>query len=173
MYEIKCKNIQTCMWDRHDFIGVGIQCPIFYKPKQIVRKKKEYYMNQNITRNSNIKNADNSMLQINKIIDEQIFYDDMFCSYECCLAWIDYQNQNQNPKYKNSKQILYNEFLKKNPNIPNIPNKANDWKIIDKFGGFLNLNEFRENKKTFVKTDCFYKDNSSVEIYKEIIDYVK
>jgi len=168
LYEINCNNIKSCMWDRHDFLGNGVQCPIFYKPKQIVRKKKEYYMNQNITRNAEIKNSENSMLQINKVIDEKIFYDDMFCSYECCLAWID--SQSQNPKYKNSKQILYNEFLKLNKDIPT---KANDWKTIDKFGGFLKIEDFRENKKMFVKTDYFYKNNSLVEIYKEIINYVK
>lgn len=164
--ESSCKNIKFCFWDKHHFEGKGVMCPLYYKPKQIVRKKKEYYMNQNINRNSVINQ--NTNFQIFKIINEEIFYDDMFCSNECCLAWI--EDNHLNPKYKNSKQILFNEILKEKKEIPN---KSNNWKIIDKFGGFLDIQEFRENKKTYNKVDFFYKDQILVEKYKEIINYVK
>lgn len=157
--KINCsKNSNICFWDKHYFEGKKIHCPIFYKPKQVVRKKREYYFNQNICKDNNGHSPETS------IIKEEIFFDDVFCSYECCLAWID--DNSNNPKYKNSKQILFNIF-----DVP-LNRKANHWKTLENFGGFLTIEQFRKFDKTFIEVDNKYVDNFSTTSYREIINVI-
>lgn len=131
------KNAKFCYWDKHEFNNLGVLCPIFYKPRQVIRKKKEYYINENIEYNKPVLK--------NEIVTEPIiYYDDKFCSYNCCIAWLD--DNFHNPKYKNSKQILYNELLQKN--IP-IPKKANHWRLLKSFGGPLEIEIFRKFDITY------------------------
>lgn len=151
------KNSKICFWDKHYFEGEKIHCPIFYKPKQVVRNKREYYFNQNICKN-NIQSPET------RIIKEEIYFDDVFCSYECCLAWID--DNSHNPKYKNSKQILFNIF-----DVP-LNRKANHWKTLENFGGFLTIEQFRNFDKIFIEEDNKYVDFFQQKKYKEIINIV-
>lgn len=157
--ENSCSNVQFCFWDKHDFEGPGVMCPIFYKPKQIVRKKREYYLNQNISRHSNEELTEpvSKDFKSVKIIKEEFYYDDMFCSYKCCLAWI--EDNYKDPKYKYSKSILYNELFSKN--IKHIV-KANHWRTLKKFGGFLSIEDFRGELTNYEKIDSFYDDDNKI-----------
>lgn len=145
----------VCFWDKHEFTGNGVSCPIFYKPKQIVRKKKEYYINQNITKLENI-----DQTTTHQVLEQEIYYDDIFCSLSCCLAWID--DHYYDPKYKNSKYILFNEY--KCENI----RKSNHWRTLKTFGGFLSIEEFRKQDRFFEETDFSYNNNLRKYSYKEL-----
>lgn len=157
-------NSKLCFWDKHPVEGTFVKCPIFYKPKQIVRKKKEYYINQNVERDHIPTNINTTFLE-HEINEKQIFYDDFFCSLSCCLAWI--EDNQTNPKYRMSKQILFNELLIEQKEIPI---KANHWKLLESFGGFLTIKEFRENVTSFELLDFKYNGNVVEEYYQEKMD---
>lgn len=158
-----CSKSKHCFWDKHEFVGKGVMCPIFYKPRQIVRKKREYYINQNITRDYEVENWDST----SKIIPTEIFYDDMFCSVECCLAWI--EDHHNDPKYQNSKQILVNELYRNNHTLVN---SANHWRLLKAFGGFLSIEVFRKFNIFYEEDDTTYENNSRVVKYKEVVTNV-
>lgn len=160
VYQIT-EDVKFCFWDKHEFTGCGVMCPIFYKPKQVVRRKKEYYINQNISRTSPIVDTSSAFVT-NKVIDCEIYYDDMFCSHECCLAWIN--SNSHDPKYKNSKQILFNETLFNDT----IPKAASHWKTLKKFGGFLDIDEFRSMKSRYEMKDYFFENGKTKEIFNEV-----
>ncbi|QIH04967.1 putative zinc-finger DNA binding protein [Dasineura jujubifolia toursvirus 2a] len=159
-------NSSYCFWDKHPFEGNGVMCPISYKPKQIVHKKKEYYINQNVIRtklNSDISSNDtNSKFKI----EEEINYSDKFCSIPCLISWI--EDQWNNPIYNQSKYILNNECLR---NGIEIPKCANHWKTLKSFGGFLTIDEFRTTNILYKLIDSKYnKDGYKEEFYKENIN---
>lgn len=158
-----CSKI--CFWDKHEITGEVIKCPVMFKPKQIVRKKKEYYINQNYPRSYEKKILDDSQssfLDVN-ILEHKIFYDDSFCSYSCCLAWI--EDNSNDPKYQNSKKILYNELIHKKIKIPQV---ANHWRILKNFGGFLDIEKFRDCKNRYGIIDNFYDENGDMKyLFKE------
>lgn len=145
----------VCFWDKHTFDGEGVMCPIAYKPKQIVHKKREYYINQNTKNNTEIPST------VQKILEEEILYMDKFCSNSCLLAWIE-DNQN-NPVYKQSMFILANKLLCKLP-IP-----ANHWKTLKSFGGFLDIDTFRTTNSVYELKDISYENGQLVETFKENI----
>lgn len=153
-----CEKSKMCFWDKHEFEGEGVMCPIFYKPKQIVKKKREYYINENVENDSKI------IDDIFKINKNEIFYDDKFCSVNCCLAWI--EDNNTNPKYKNSKYILFKEIAKLDTKIPM---KANHWKTLKIFGGFLDIEEFRKMSSRYKLEDSYFKNNVYNFKFKKII----
>lgn len=153
------KNSSYCFWDKHPFDGKGVMCPIFYKPRQIVRQKGEYYINQNICRSQVV---EENVLTLK----EEIFYDEMFCSAECCFAWI--EDNSMNHKYKNSKYIMQNEMMKTNPDFT--VKAANHWRTLNAFGGFFSIEDFRKHQNIFKKIDYFYEENCLKEIYKEVCD---
>lgn len=164
-------NGNYCFWDKHEFIGTGIKCPIFYKPKQIVRRKKEYYINRNVARIDEI-----NKIGIDQIIKEEIYYDDIFCSVQCCLAWID--DHHYDPKYQNSRYILQNEISDSEAHgvracdLNNARSvgiqKANHWRTLIAFGGFLTITEFRKHNKIYEIEDVQYLNNTLKQIYKEV-----
>lgn len=166
IFTVSSNKSEYCFWDKQPFTTKPVHCPIFYKSKQVVRKKKEYYINQNVIRTHEPTNENTSFL-IHEINSEKIYYDDVFCSISCCMAWI--EDQVNNPKYKLSKQILINELL---INGKNIPKKANHWKTLKIFGGFLSIEDFRKNTKTFEVIDNNYNTlNIMEENYQEVINF--
>lgn len=150
---------QVCFWDKHPFTGKGVMCPISYKPAQCVRKKKEYIINENI-----------EYFQVKNQVSckpQYIIYDDMFCSLQCCLAWI--EDNCTKPKYKNSKHIVYNELMKENSNCLKLE-PASDWRTLKTFGGFQTIEEFRTNKNTLYLADQMQTDNQITYKYVEVFN---
>lgn len=156
VFSVNASKSNYCFWDKHEFSGKVIQCPISFKPKQVIRKKKEYQLNYGISKTENIPE------NIYKIIDDKIEYDDCFCSKECCLAWI-IDNINV-PRYIHSKQIFMNEIA----NEEEIQ-KAPHWRLLKKFGGFLSIENFRKGNVTYEKIETIYdgESQSFITNYKE------
>jgi len=81
--------------------------------------------------------------------EEGYITDGCFCSIECIITYI---HSTRDIKYKNSIELInkifienYNKDIEEMNIIP-----AHDWKLLEKFGGFLTINEFRsEMKKQF------------------------
>lgn len=140
-----------CFWDKHPFEGNGVRCPIFYKPKQLIKTKREYVINENVSE----ADSQDDYPSVREIKKKEIVYDDMFCSDRCCLAWI--EDNFQNSRYKQSKFIFYNECLKSNKPLVK---KANDWRTLAAFGGWQTIKEFREDYSIFEKAAMSIENDS-------------
>lgn len=161
----------NCFWCRNSFNTFPIGCPIKYISSKITKKyyseinKDNFIINENITKikleNKNIpfnfsiiKNDLKSSFLINK--DEYFITDGIFCSFNCCKAFI--KDNKNNQMYQHSDILLtkiFNELM--NENLPlydkktfNI-NPAPSWKLLKEYGGIMDINSFRNcfNKITY------------------------
>lgn len=161
------KSNHNCFWCRSKFSSQPIGCPIRYVPCEIVKTyfseitKEDYTIRQNI-----------SKLQSQKIIQQDIdehikldiinkdFYitDGVFCSFNCCLAYIN--NNSHNYMYTKSKNLLnqiYEQCFKCNSNIKPAPH----WRLLKDYGGKLSIEDFRDN---FYKISYESEDNYLAEM---------
>ena len=137
----------NCFWCRHPFNTLPIGCPINYIPTQVEKKydsrisRNVYTIKQNITskHREQIKNTEN----INLVMGEYYETDGVFCSFNCCQAWIIENKHNR--LYDNSTMLLiklYNTIM--NTKILVI-SPAPHWRNLEQYGGYLNIISFREN----------------------------
>lgn len=147
-----------CFWDHHTFDTVGIFCPLSYRPKQVaklgqteVKQRSKnisdlnidnFMIKENIPKNKDISTLNN----IIEITDAYYEVDGIFCSPECCLAFInDQKTKVGGSKYFDSKRLLYNMLnLTKEEDI--FP--ANDFRLLKCYGGNLSIEQFRNNNKS-------------------------
>ena len=134
-----------CFWCRNPFETIPIGCPIKYISSQAVKKyhsnisRDTYTIKENITRcrRQSLKN-DNFSINLGEYYET----DGVFCSFNCCQAFI---NDNKHVRlYDNSTMLLtkmYNDMMKtKTVIITPAPN----WRILEHFGGHININQFRD-----------------------------
>lgn len=133
-----CNCNYHCFWCKHSFNNISIGCPVSHTPRKI---QKEY--------TSIINNNVYSMEEDSHLYGDSTYMTDgIFCSYNCCVAYID--DNITNPLYSNSKILLirmYNEMF--NQNVPNIT-PAPHWRTLTVFGGHMTISEFRDS---FDKTE--------------------
>jgi len=145
-----------CFWDRHSFNYRPLGCPIEYVPNKIYKSyhseitKDQYILRENIT-TKQLKDF-NQELDHNKNlikaefnIDENDYYliDGIFCSFNCCLAYI--REHNTNPLYHNSEILLnkmyYDAFGSKSQPLIEAPS----WRLLKNYGGHILIEDFRKN----------------------------
>jgi len=73
--------------------------------------------------------------------------DGIFCSFNCCLAFIN--DNNHNPLYDFSKNYL-KLFHNKLYNIESFVKPAPDWRHLNTFGGDLTIKDFRNTFNTII-----------------------
>jgi hypothetical protein len=160
----------NCFWCHHQFSSYPLGCPIKYVSNKATKKyhsevtKDTYTIKENITTEKtkriegakytpfifNLikeKNTDNKY-DIKK--DEYYITDGVFCSFNCCKAFI--KDNKHNSLYEYS-EILLNKLFHyimqlENTNIDIkkfiiIP--APHWRLLQQYGGHLSINKFREN----------------------------
>jgi len=138
------KNIH-CFWCRHCFDNKPIGCPIKFVPNLLTKKyhstitKDEYMITETVSENT-VKDSKEYKYTLTK--NNYYVTDGIFCSFNCCLAFI--EDQHYNPIYKNSKLYLYNIYRQYYPNSTKI-NKAPDWRLLKIYGGNLGIDDFRYN----------------------------
>lgn len=152
------KTQMHCFWCHHSFDTKPLGCPIQYVPHRVVKNyyseitKDNYTLRENITETQLKQNQDyfqkNNMTKMER---EYYITDGVFCSFNCCLAFI---RQNcQDPLYRYSENLLSHmhvrTFGQKAQSI--IP--APSWRMLKEYGGSLSIAEFRKN---FYKIE--YKD---------------
>jgi hypothetical protein len=149
-----------CFWCRHSFPYKPIGCPIQYIPHRIIKKyhseitKEMYTLRENVT-STQLKQLEvdgSSHIQIQN--RDYYLIDGMFCSFNCCLAFIK-MNSNE-PLYSNSENYLnkmyYDIFgITAAPLLP-----APSWRLLKDYGGHMTIEDFRKN---FYKVDFFDIDN--------------
>jgi|TARA_B100001094_G_C18171436_1_gene795341 hypothetical protein len=148
-----------CFWCRHPFDSRPIGCPVKYVSNQVIKKyysnisKDVYTIKENITTSrKNIvdsNNSDNTDIQTN----EQTYYqtDGVFCSFNCCKAYI--TENKQNSMYNNSEILLNKLFNTIMETKMTVINPAPHWRLLQHYGGHLNIVQFRES---FNKIDYDY-----------------
>ncbi len=130
VYEYQNKAFH-CFWDRHPFSTPPIFCPVEKIHQPLV---KTYVSNIN---GKSYKIQDS--MQDSKY--QEYYVDGVFCSTECCLAYID--SNKYDPLYQNSEYYLREIFHLTDQK------KAPHWRLLNVYGGNLSIEEFR---KSFVNT---------------------
>lgn len=146
-------NDIRCHWDHHTFEGIGIFCPLNYKPKQVAKNgitesktKGEsntvYTIKENIPKNKDV----SSLLTTNEIMEVSDAYyevDGIFCSPECCLAFINNEKTKVGgSKYVDSERLLY--FMM---GLTKTITPANSFRLLKAYGGNLSIEQFRKSNK--------------------------
>ena len=136
-----------CFWCKNSFDTIGIGCPISFVPKKVSRKYTSV-INQNnyVIEEDTIKDSlvDDDTAGVLNLVGEAFYQTDgVFCSFNCCSAYI--TDNKKNPLYKSSRMLLvnmYNDMFRKQ--IKTIP-PAPDWRTLTQYGGHLNIQDFRES----------------------------
>jgi hypothetical protein len=167
-----------CFWCRNPFDTHPIGCPVryianriekryhsqitrdIYTIKENITHKKREIILQNIEKEKQERkeplNSENEETkeQIGVKLAEIYETDGVFCSFNCCQAWI--LDNKTNPLYSLSTMLLakmYNSIMgTKNASIPPAPH----WRILKQYGGHLNILKFREgfNKVDYKSHGC-------------------
>ena len=136
-----CAN-KKCFWCKNNFTTNPIGCPIRYIPIEVYKKYHSCITNDNY----NIIEKTHKSADILKdySINDNNYYetDGIFCSFNCCYAFI--LDNKQNTIYKDSLMLLskiYYDLFMNNFNIT----PAAHWRNLKEFGGSLTLSEFRNS----------------------------
>lgn len=156
------KTNNRCFWCHHTFDTKPLGCPIQYVPDRVVKDyyseitKDTYTLRENITNAQIEQNKDYySKQNMNKMRRDYYITDGVFCSFNCCIAFI--QDNHNNPLYRYSENLLSHIYTqtfgdKAQPIIP-----APSWRILKDYGGSVSIGDFRKN---FYKVE--YKDVSNI-----------
>lgn len=134
----KCRAV-SCFWCRHRFQTAPVGCPTRYVPAQIERTLTSPVTKETYTIRENV-----SQKAILAAGGDYYETDGVFCSYQCCLAYI--QDNKTNPLYALSKTLLSNMWLSTSPGLPSERGKlmpAPSWRMLREYGGTLTIDEFR------------------------------
>jgi len=173
MYDFLSKNkIGTktnlkCFHCHHSFTNIPLGCPIDFKNTKIYKNyyseitKSNYILQESILEQKTPhKNQNNSYFQTEVQSLNYYITDAIFCSFNCCKAFI-LSNKN-NPLYEQSEFLLnqiYQSLFAIEGNFDIKP--APHWKLLEAYGGFLTIEEFRNN---FYKIEYTNKNDYMTEI---------
>lgn len=142
-----------CFWCRHNFNSISIGCPIEYVSSNAIKtyysevSKDNYIIKENITKNKrlNFESPENNFnININIKKQEHFCTDGIFCSFNCCKAYI--KDNKYNSLYNKSDTLLsklYTEMTGEKNSI--IINPAPHWRLLQEYGGNMTIAQFREN----------------------------
>lgn len=132
-----------CFWCRNPFTTMPIGCPVSHKPT-IVNHEYLSEINQ-----LDYTIEENSLKSKTKTLHNKDIYftDGIFCSFNCCRAYIE-DNKHINNKYENSMMLLLKMYKELTGMEPTNITKAPHWRTIKQYGGFLTINDFRKSFNT-------------------------
>ncbi|CCV02085.1 hypothetical protein IIV25_067R [Invertebrate iridovirus 25] len=153
------KGTIRCHWDHHTFEGIGIFCPLTYRPKQVAKIGQNevkirganqvvnnFMIKENIPRCKDISHHKNLI----EITDAYYEVDGVFCSPECCLAFInDEKSKVGGSKYSDSQRLLH--FML---GLTTCISPANHFRLLKEYGGNLTIEQFRNNNKSIKYEYC-------------------
>lgn len=156
-----------CFWCRHPFETHPIGCPIKYVSNKVVKKyysnisKDVYTIKEDITTHrKNVvssQTTDTQETDINTTNNTYYETDGVFCSFNCCKAYI--TENKQNTMYNNS-SILLNRLFNTIMGTKTIDiNPAPHWRLLKHYGGHLNIVQFRESFNK-IDYDCHGTTNT-------------
>jgi hypothetical protein len=168
--ELSPNSLLKCFWCRHCFDGYPIGCPVRFVPSKIQKTyhseitKDNYCIKENISDGQKNTLCDtNSKIAVELMNDSYYETDGIFCSFNCCLAFI-YENSH-NPFYKLSTNFLANIYTQSGGKDFASITRSPHWRSLKDYGGFMSLSEYRScfNHLQCDMTD-FYKPFSTIFI---------
>ena len=146
-----------CFWCRHPFFYRPVGCPIKYVSNRI---KKIYKSEITKQMNSLYENMSGKQIEnLEKFViphpqehnDEMFFFykkdyylvDGLFCSFNCCLAFI--LENNNNPLYYESENFLKKIYFDVYGESASVLIPAASWRLLKDYGGHMPIEEFRKN----------------------------
>lgn len=159
MSDITNKNINDiknidCYWCRYPIDCKPIGCPIKYVSNQLVKtyyseiSKDKYTIKENITNKKTkiipLRKSPTTEDKQLKIIKNNYYETDgIFCSFNCCKAFI---NDNKNkPMYDDSNRLLVQMYNQIYGTKINHIKDADNWRLLEKAGGNIKISKFRDN----------------------------
>lgn len=145
-------NTLRCYWDHHTFEGTIIYCPISYRPRQVAKKgqnelkikNNDVHINSFVIKENISKNKDISNLNVVEVTDAYYEVDGIFCSPECCLAYINEEKSKAGgSKYTDSERLLH--FML---GLTTRISPANNFRLLLEYGGNLTIEQFRKKNKS-------------------------
>lgn len=135
-----------CFWCRHPFNTKPIGCPIKYVSSQAVKtyhsqiSKDWYTIKQDVTKERRKALRDKN---IKVRVGEYYETDGVFCSFNCCQAYINSQTHDR--MYDHSSMLLmkmYNTIMGNTQIVKIAP--APHWRTLEPYGGHMNIVRFRD-----------------------------
>lgn len=147
------KTRYKCFWDRN-YIPDNVRpigCPIKYIPSKATKtyiseiSKEKYSIRENVTKNKAIELEMKNDSRIK--IDEENYYqtDGVFCSFNCCMAYIHSPENKNNPIYRYSEALLLKMYNSLNVDSAVEILPAPHWRTLVEFGGYLTIDQFRQS----------------------------
>lgn len=152
-----------CHWDHHTFDGIGIFCPLTYRPKQVAKvgqyevklrsttgalysnSVNNFMIKENIPKCKDVSTVGSQNKNLIEITDAFYEVDGIFCSPECCLAFInDEKSKAGGSKFYDSERLLH--FML---NLTTRIFPANHFRLLKEYGGSLTIEQFRKNNRSF------------------------
>ena len=149
--EFLYSTVYDCFWCRNSIpkTVMAIGCPIRYIPTQAVKSyyseisKDKYTIKENITtkRQKSIEESKDSCLTV---IDKNYYLTDgIFCSFNCCMAYID--DNKHNSMYDMSEMLLLKMYHDVHPTKVQSIDMAPHWRKLKQCGGDLSIERFRDS----------------------------
>ena len=151
-----------CFWGKHEIPSdvVAIGCPLVYTPPQAVKNyyseisKDNYTIKENITikRFQQLKKEKREHIEV---FERNFYYSDgIFCSFSCAAKFADEMVKQQNPIYSQSNELLLQIYNGIYPDKIAKIRRAPHWRKLKRFGGNLDINEFRNNSNKLEYIYC-------------------
>ena len=156
------KTDTHCFWCRHSFKTTPVGCPISFIPNKVTKlhyseiTKDKYKITDNVTfkRKKKIKDLmENHKSKFDILDNHESFFivDGLFCSFNCCMAFI--KDRSHEEFYKKSESLLYAMYNKTFGNLDHNIASAPDWRLLTSYGGPLTIEEFRNSFSNIKFTD--------------------
>ena len=155
--ETKCEHVSkissidfsrkyNCFWCKHSFANTPIGCPIKYFSPRAAKKytskttNNVYHISENVTKHRLHNSNDDSV----ELSDEEYYETDgVFCSFNCCKAWID--DNKHDCKYNLSNMLLLKLYRTLVKERINLITPAPHWRLLREYGGDMSIEQFRES----------------------------
>lgn len=159
-----------CFWCRHPFHYRPIGCPIDFISDRMTKSyhseitKEKYMLRENVTKQQlNDLVAELGEQQRNQYTIENTYelqsrnyylIDGLFCSFNCCLAFI--QANKTNPLYLYSEAYLVKIYYDVFGEHCGPLHPAPSWRLLKNYGGHMTIDDYRKN---FYKVEYQNVDN--------------
>jgi hypothetical protein len=133
----------NCFWCRHPFQTTPIGCPIRYIPTRVVKSYKSDISNgtRTISENITVERSKENGCNITTMSNDYYETNGIFCSFNCCQAWID--DNKQCHLYKQSKMLLLKLYNDLTGSEMDAINPAPSWYLLSVYGGTMSIKTFR------------------------------
>ena len=141
----------SCFWCRHPFDTKPIGCPIRYIPRKAIKRytsqisKDEYIIKENITKHRADVLTEMNDDSMTIVLTDYYETDGIFCSFNCCQAYINDNKHNRIYDYSSILLKKYYSGIFKTSSLEFEIKPAPSWRLLEPYGGHLNIVKFREN----------------------------